>query len=460
MRSQPSAFAYDVLDALTAHIAVLDEHGVILGVNEAWRRFARENAGETLRFHVGRSYVEVCERAIRHDGDPQTAALLDGLRTVLDGRAPSFALEYPCHGPEEQRWFIVLATRCRYDGHPRVVIAHEDITARKKAEIALSEAEQTLRKILEALPVGVWLMDRSGTIVQGNRAGQQIWAGARYVPPEQFGEYKGWWLDSGRPIEAGEWAAARAIRDGSTSIDEEIAIECFDGSHKIILNSAVPLRDAAEAITGAIIVNQDVTARKRADDLLLRAKQEAEDANRELQQALAREQAAARTDELTGIYNRRHFFGLAQQQIDVAKRYRRPVSVILFDLDYFKAINDRHGHQFGDEVLRRVARAASDHLRVSDVFARYGGEEFIVLLPDSDAAQALNLSERIRSAVAAQPFEREGASVAATISAGVAALDGSDDSLERVILRADRALYAAKAQGRNRSMIYEPPPTA
>lgn len=122
-----------------------------------------------------------------------------------------------------------------------------------------------LPQVLEAIPVGVWIMDRTGCITHGNPAGRRIWGGARYVGPGNFGEYKGWWADTGRRIAADEWAAARAIIKGETSLDEVIDIECFDGSRKTILNSALPLRNPAGSIIGAIIVNQDITDRRRSE---------------------------------------------------------------------------------------------------------------------------------------------------------------------------------------------------
>ena len=146
-----------------------------------------------------------------------------------------------------------------------VFAAARDITERKRAEEALKEREALLRTIFETLPLGVWITDKQGRIIDGNQAGQQIWAGARYVGIDQFGEYKGWWLDTGKRIEPEEWAVARAVRKGETSINEEIEIECFDGSHKIILNSAVPIRNERQEILGAFIVNEDITDRKRAE---------------------------------------------------------------------------------------------------------------------------------------------------------------------------------------------------
>ncbi len=126
-------------------------------------------------------------------------------------------------------------------------------------------ALDVLPQVLEALPVGVWIMDHTGRITHGNPAGRLIWGGARYVGPAQFGEYKGWWAETGQRIAADEWAAARAITKGETSMDEVIDIECFDGTRKTILNSALPLQNAVGQITGAIIINQDITDRRRSE---------------------------------------------------------------------------------------------------------------------------------------------------------------------------------------------------
>jgi PAS domain S-box-containing protein len=140
-----------------------------------------------------------------------------------------------------------------------------EINEHKQTEIALRQSETLLHKVLETLPVGVWILDEEGNVVHGNPTSQQIWAGAKYVGIDLYGEYKGWWLRTGKRIEAKEWAAARAILRGETSINEEVEIECFDGTHKIMLNSAVPIMNEHGEIIGAVVVNQDITDRKRAE---------------------------------------------------------------------------------------------------------------------------------------------------------------------------------------------------
>lgn len=450
-----SSLAYAVLDSLTEHIAVLDVEGVIIEVNEAWKRFCHINHGDTESYYVGMSYLEVCRRAVVQSRDAAAEAVYQGIRAMLSGEQQRFEFEYPCHSVSEERWFMVRGTLCSEE-RARLVTAHDNITERKLADDAHRRTEETLRLVLERLPVGVWIMDASGRIVHGNPAGQEIWAGARYVGPEQFGEYKGWWLSTGEPIAADEWAAARAIVQGETSIDEEIEIECFDGTHKLILNSAIPLFDARHRISGAIIVNQDITRRKRSEEELLRTKEALELANRELRQAVEREQYLARTDGLTGLSNRRHFFDLAGYEVAVAKRYGHPLSIVLFDIDHFKRVNDTWGHQVGDALLKRIAEIAQAEMRASDLLARYGGEEFIALLANSEAHEAVALAERMRQKISADRLDAGPENVGVTISTGVAAMRLEDDTLDHLIRRADQALYRAKNGGRNRTVLFTP----
>lgn len=144
------------------------------------------------------------------------------------------------------------------------LVSRDHAEVRRSSE-TIREQEELLRNVLETLPVGVWLIDREGKITHGNPAGQRIWGGARFIGIEQFGDYKGWLLATGKRIEALEWGAARAIREGETSLGEEIEIEGFDGIRRIILHSAAPLRNRENGIVGAVVVNEDITARKRME---------------------------------------------------------------------------------------------------------------------------------------------------------------------------------------------------
>lgn len=162
------------------------------------------------------------------------------------------------------------------------------------------------------------------------------------------------------------------------------------------------------------------------------------------------------TDALTDVANRRFFDRRLHEEISLWRRRGGSLSCLLVDLDHFKQINDRHGHQVGDLVLQQVARTLNLELRASDVLARYGGEEFILLLPDTDSAQAAEIAERLRAAVAALAWpQTPGGRLQVTASIGLASVDSSQRNLlddpDRWLLRqADSALYLAKAGGRNR----------
>jgi two-component system cell cycle sensor histidine kinase/response regulator CckA len=139
---------------------------------------------------------------------------------------------------------------------------------------ALAQSTRLLQQVLETLPVGVWVVGPSGRIVYGNAAGQQIWGGGRFVGIDGFDQFKGWWVESGREIAPDEWAGARAVRHGEISLNELIRIQGFDGSDRVILNSAVPITGADGVIEGAIVLNQDVSDQRAAEEALHRSEEQ------------------------------------------------------------------------------------------------------------------------------------------------------------------------------------------
>jgi PAS domain S-box-containing protein len=143
-----------------------------------------------------------------------------------------------------------------------------DVTDRHQRAESRVEQDRVLDEVLEALPIGVWLLGKDGQIIRGNSAVKRIWSGWRSVKPDEFGEYRGWWADSGEPIQAHEWAAARAIEQGETSLGEVIQIQDFDGNRKTIVNCAVPLLDDRGEIAGAIVTNQDITHQREIEEAL------------------------------------------------------------------------------------------------------------------------------------------------------------------------------------------------
>lgn len=210
------------------------------------------------------------------------------------------------------------------------------------------------------------------------------------------------------------------------------------------------------ALALASTVAETVAQRRRAEmseEALRRANDELErrvsERTAELTVANTELERLAISDALTGAFNRRRFMEIADRELVRARRYDRPLALVLWDLDHFKRINDGYGHLVGDGVLCEATRRARGVLRDSDALARYGGEEFLVLLPETSGLAAAALAERIRAALAGEPLMTDRGPVSMSASFGVTERrDG--DSVQTLIERADRALYRAKEEGRNR----------
>ncbi len=166
-------------------------------------------------------------------------------------------------------------------------------------------------------------------------------------------------------------------------------------------------------------------------------------------------QRLAVTDPLTNLHNRRYFFEVAHREMERARRYESPLSLIMIDIDRFKDVNDTHGHLIGDLVLRHIAERLKAQLREIDVLCRYGGEEFVILLPDTNLEAAYQVAERLRQTIVQTPIQADGKQVKVTTSLGVAYMDADCHQIDELIRYADQALYQAKSAGRNQSILWD-----
>lgn len=305
--------------------------------------------------------------------------------------------------------------------------------------------------ILDSLAVSVVLVDSTGVILTANAAWKKFANDngcgdrAHYIGSNYFAICE----DAVRRDEDSTAAAAlTGIHAVLRQAQDAFTLEypCHSPTERRWFRLRAT-RLSAQGLTACVLAHENITPEKIAEEAI-------HEAERQLRESLERERLLARTDELTGLINRRHFLELAEHECAVARRYGRPLAVVLFDIDGFKKMNDSLGHQGGDEILRVVARRACSQVRSADVLARYGGEEFIVLVPDSTAESAAVIAERIREGIGASVIQTRVGTAYVTISVGVAEMQSKSDSLEDLIRCADRALYHAKDAGRNRTVVH------
>jgi diguanylate cyclase (GGDEF)-like protein/PAS domain S-box-containing protein len=220
----------------------------------------------------------------------------------------------------------------------------------------------------------------------------------------------------------------KAMREG-TSIRTQILNYDKAGNELWLDINMVPLFDENGTLTYYAAIERDLTEHKKLQSHL---------------------ESMATIDSLTGLANRQAFMQRAKNEFNRARRYARPLTVVMIDIDHFKAINDRYGHAAGDEVLRQAADICQSSLRGSDLMGRIGGEEFVLLLPDTPHTNAYHVAERMRVHLYETPIELEnGTTLNITASFGVASTNEDDSDFNAVLERADEAMYHAKHDGRN-----------
>ncbi len=304
--------------------------------------------------------------------------------------------------------------------------ANEMAAQAVQAEEMVRESEARFRAVFDTANDAIVSADSAGNIMDWNPSAERIFGYSKI-------EAQGQRIKLILP--ARHLAGMERILSGREKhvIGKTIEVEGLrkDGSEFPLELSLSEWRVADHKFFAAVI--RDITERKRLKE--------------ELQQQ-------ATLDALTGIFNRRHFQQLALDELKRAKRLKRPLAVVLIDIDYFKHVNDTFGHAAGDQALLAFTKICQKNIREIDMFARFGGDEFALLLPEASDEQAYIVVERIRLAVQSQPVELDGKFVSLTISSGFANLSVEQEAFDKLLSQADQALYRAKETGRNKVVCY------
>lgn len=298
--------------------------------------------------------------------------------------------------------------------------------------------EQRLETITGVLGEGVYLVDTDGRLVFANPEAERLLG---YSFQEMAGEiifhsiHKQFADGTFFPSE--ETQLLTAIRNGQAYNDDDCVFSCKSGQLMPVSLACRPVVIGG-GVEGAVIAFHDITEQKKYQESL------------QTLNALLEKQAS--TDALTGIYNRLKFSKLMRTEISRAQRYESSMSIIMFDIDKFKDINDIYGHQAGDSVLIDIARVVNANIRTTDILARWGGEEFMIIVPGCTLEQGVQFADMLRLRIEQTIFS---VPQQVTSSFGVAAFRAGDSEIS-LTNRADRALYRAKANGRNQVEAEDP----
>jgi diguanylate cyclase (GGDEF)-like protein/PAS domain S-box-containing protein len=298
-----------------------------------------------------------------------------------------------------------------------------DVTERKTLERELQERNEILSAIMKSARDAIIMIDDKGDVTFWNPAAEQVFG---YTKEEVMGkELHRFMIHDESLYQRYKEAFKKFQSSGKGSAvgkTIELKTKHKDG-HEIYVElslSAVKIKDSWHAIG----ILRDITERKKIEEMIY------------LQSI---------TDPLTNIYNRRFFMQMMEQEMERTRRNGKPFSLIMFDIDHFKSVNDRFGHAAGDMVLKSIADTVKNRIRKTDCFARWGGEEFIILLPETSLKDAAGLAEELREKLSNMTLPEVGH---ITASFGVASFRPSD-TIDTILLRADDMLYEAKAAGRN-----------
>ena len=414
---------------------VTHQNGKMLFVNAATVEIIGASSPDEL---IGRSVLDfvhpdsrdlVLQRMQKNLIDKEILPLVDEKYIRLDGQTVDIE---------------VISRPIEIGGTNISLSVFRDITVRKQAEEKLLQ----LSRAVEQSPASIVITNTAGLIeyvnprftqVTGYYFAEAVGKNPRFLNTDKTPP--GTHLDMWSTITAGkEWQGEFVNRKKNGELYYESAI-------------ISPIIDAHGVITHYLAVKEDITERKRVQI-------EIQQANKKLQfqleaihllQAELREQAIR--DPLTGLYNRRYLDETLDRELARATRENYPVSFLVSDIDYFKKINDTYGHYAGDVVLKNLAAQLTSNARVGDIICRYGGEEFLVILPDVSMEIAYQIAERSRKAFQESKIVLENIEIQATLSCGIATFPQHGTKSAELIAAADRAMYQAKSNGRNRVSI-------
>ncbi len=326
----------------------------------------------------------------------------------------------------------------------------KELELHKQTERELLKRNHYLQHILDTSTTQIWHFDKELKLVSLNKTAKE---NLRFPLEAYIGKTLFDYFTHKEDAQFYHELDMQVIISGQPDLGRLDIFEAPDGNTYYNKIDRIPYYCENGDIAGLTVYTYDISEQKWAENNLREQRLLLENEINKRNAAEEELRRLAITDSLTGLHNRRHFLELADKEIMRSRRTTKAFSIIMFDIDHFKRINDTYGHQAGDQVLKTIALVCQEKLRQTDVIARYGGDEFFILLPEVDSSDANHVANEIRTLVAGQEIIFENQSITVTISMGVAALSMEIEPLDQILARADKALYRAKEAGRNRVKI-------
>ncbi len=463
-------FAQATIDSVSAHICVLDETGKVVAVNLAWREFCLQShpQPEEATAYVGTNYLKICEAAEGPDTS-NASAMATGIRQIMDRTLAEFTLEYPCDSPTEQRWFLARVTHFR-DASRNIVVAHEDITERKQAEIGVKRLNRVYAVLSEINSLIVRVRDRDelfrrACLIAVEHGGFHMAmigivdrATNKVVPVASAGKEEEL-LQAVRNVLASDETApttmvAKAIRDKTAIVSNDIEDDPRNLLRKNYTRAGVrslavlPLMASGTAVgVLALYAREKDFFHEEEMKLLTELADDVAFAIDHIDQKERLDHLAS-FDPLTGLANRRLFLERLDHCTRGAGDEGHRLALFLIDLERFKNINDTLGQPAGDALLQQVTQWLTRHLGDENRVARVGADQFAIALPeDSDTGHVSRQLEAMIEAFLAHPFELDGDMYRIAAKFGGATFP--DDGVDAATLfkNAEAALKKAKAGG-------------
>ena len=412
------------LNALPAHVAMLDPKGTILVVNEAWRNFARLNGFPDQRFGVGSNYIEACDKATGANSEG-AVEMATGLRSVLAGSTPAFSWKYPCNSPTGKRWFQFIASGLKNPQEGGAVVMHHDITE----HVLMSEQMSLQAAALQSTANAIFIIDLEGRIDWVNEAFQSMLG---YSAEEV--RHRGPSLLESPSCEftfADILVQSRA-QGRAMKIEQDLVAKSGDSFN--VRQTLTPIYTTLGEISHFIVTLEDITEQKRVQ---------------------ARMRYLAEHDQLTHLWNRKSFITGLEEAISRQSAVGGRIAVLFLDLDRFKDTNDTLGHLVGDRMLLEIAQRLKANLQSPDSLARFGGDEFVMFVENVADDDAIDFAVNRVLQCFTRPIEIESRPIFVTASVGITVFPDDGTSAESLLRNADLAMYRAKAEGRRGYRFYD-----